>query len=291
MALAYVLGPGLLPAHGQATRTWVSGVGDDANPCSRTAPCKTFPGALGKTAAGGVISVLDPGGFGAVTITKSITIENEGMNGGILAAGTNGVNINGDDIVVVLRGLTIHGAGTGLVGINFLNGAALHVESCTINGFTTAGIDMSGGSELYVKDTLVRNVDPGGTGLGIHAHPAVTGRLSLDGVRVENSGRGIRVQRAFATIRDTRSSGHAGHGIIAAGGGRLNIESSLAAHNGGVGVLAAGTNAVVRLSNTTVTANATGLDVQDGGNILSFGNNRLFGNTINGVDPGPIALE
>src|SRR5574339_613770 len=77
-------------AHAQATRTWVSGVGDDANPCSRTAPCKTFAGAISKTAANGEISVLDPGGFGAVTITKSITIVGRNAEAGILAAGTNG---------------------------------------------------------------------------------------------------------------------------------------------------------------------------------------------------------
>jgi hypothetical protein len=65
-------------AQAQATRTWVSGVGDDANPCSRTAPCKTFAGAISKTAPCGEISVLDPGGFGAVTITKSITINGTG---------------------------------------------------------------------------------------------------------------------------------------------------------------------------------------------------------------------
>src|SRR5712691_3114554 len=72
-------------AQAQATRTWVSGVGDDANPCSRTAPCKTFAGAISKTAACGEISVLDPGGFGAVTITKSITIDGDGTLAGILA--------------------------------------------------------------------------------------------------------------------------------------------------------------------------------------------------------------
>src|SRR5262245_48964588 len=75
MAFAFV---GTSAAYAQATRTWVSGVGDDVNPCSRTAPCKTFAGAISKTAAGGEISVLDPGGFGGVTITKSITINGEG---------------------------------------------------------------------------------------------------------------------------------------------------------------------------------------------------------------------
>src|SRR3954470_976340 len=116
-------------ASAQATRTWVSGVGDDVNPCSRTAPCKTFAGAISKTAAGGEISVLDPGGFGGVTITKSITIDG-GTGAGlasILASGINGVVVNaGANDIVILRNLSINGAGlaagTGVNGIRFLNG-------------------------------------------------------------------------------------------------------------------------------------------------------------------------
>src|ERR1700690_2213283 len=94
------------PAHGQATRTWVSGVGDDANPCSRTAPCKTFAGAISKTAAAGEINVLDPGGFGAVTITKPISIYNDGVGeAGVLVSGTNGINISAAATDIVnLRG-------------------------------------------------------------------------------------------------------------------------------------------------------------------------------------------
>src|SRR5512142_2165430 len=97
----------------QATRTWVSGVGDDANPCSRTAPCKTFAGAISKTAAGGVISVIDPGGYGAVTITKSITIDGGGVLASVLVAGTLGINVNaGYTDVVILKGLQIVGVGS-----------------------------------------------------------------------------------------------------------------------------------------------------------------------------------
>src|SRR6201988_5424620 len=102
----------------QATRTWVSGVGDDVNPCSRTAPCKTFAGAISKTATGGEIDVLDPGGFGAVTITKWISIEADGVIAGILVAGTSGIVINApSNAVVVLRGLTFEGIGSGIDGI------------------------------------------------------------------------------------------------------------------------------------------------------------------------------
>ena len=101
------------PAYGQATRTWVSGVGDDVNPCSRTAPCKTFAGAISKTAAGGEINCLDPGGFGSVTITKSITIDCTGTFGSVLnSGGINGIVVNDSataspgTINVILRGLS-----------------------------------------------------------------------------------------------------------------------------------------------------------------------------------------
>jgi len=150
------------PAAAQATRTWVSGVGDDANPCTRTAPCKTFAGAISKTAAGGEISVLDPGGFGAVTITKSISIVARGAEGSILGSFSNGVIVNaGPNDQVYLEGLSLEGAGTGLNGIRFLAGARLTVNDCVIRGFrsgTGFGIDFQSStadSRLDVVDTLI----------------------------------------------------------------------------------------------------------------------------------------
>src|SRR6202158_95869 len=107
---AALLAVGADSANAQATRTWVSGVGDDANPCSRTAPCKTFAGAISKTAAAGEINVLDPGGFGAVTITKSITIRSDHIEAGVLVSGTNGITVNaGSSDSIVLDGLDIEG--------------------------------------------------------------------------------------------------------------------------------------------------------------------------------------
>src|SRR3954453_7767352 len=82
------------PAYAQATRTWVSGVGDDANPCSRTAPCKTFAGAISKTAINGEINCLDPGGFGALTITKSITVDCHEIIAGVASQGAAAMTIN-----------------------------------------------------------------------------------------------------------------------------------------------------------------------------------------------------
>src|SRR5882762_6627655 len=118
------------PAQAQATRTWVSGVGDDVNPCSRTAPCKTFAGAISKTAAGGEINCLDPGGFGAVTLNKSMTIDCSPFAGGILSAGVNGVNVNTAGTKIVLRGIEFQGAGTGVNGVNVTAGADVMIVNC-----------------------------------------------------------------------------------------------------------------------------------------------------------------
>src|SRR5579885_284314 len=123
-------------AHAQATRTWVSGVGDDANPCSRTAPCKTFAGAISKTAAGGEIDALDPAGFGALTITKSITIDGGGSLASVLVSGTNGIVVTaGPNDVVILRNLAFNGLGTGLAGIKYLAAKGLYIQDCSIFNF------------------------------------------------------------------------------------------------------------------------------------------------------------
>src|SRR6185503_19173804 len=142
-------------AQAQATRTWVSGVGDDANPCSRTAPCKTFAGAISKTANCGEISVLDPGGFGAVTITKSITIDGTGTLAGILASLTTGVIINATSTdVITLRGLSINGACNGIRGVNILQAKAVNIEDCVIFRFANEGILVNESSDMQLN---VRN--------------------------------------------------------------------------------------------------------------------------------------
>jgi hypothetical protein len=164
------------PVHAQASRTWVSGVGDDANPCSRTAPCKTFAGAISKTALNGEINCLDPGGFGAVTITKSITIDCHEVFASILNAGTNGINIPFDSFnpaldarrTVRLRNINFNGVNTGVNGIRITGGAvvtggAVFIEDCLIDGnFSGAARGISdertGGGELFVSNTTVRNM-------------------------------------------------------------------------------------------------------------------------------------
>src|SRR3954465_1119143 len=124
-------------AFGQATRTWVSGVGDDANPCSRPPPCKTFAGAISKTATNGEINCIDPGGFGGVTIIKSITIDCSDVQAGVLVSGTNAIIVNTPNATdtVILRGLDFNGLTTGLVGVSFIRAGHLIIEDCIIYGF------------------------------------------------------------------------------------------------------------------------------------------------------------
>src|SRR6185437_5724808 len=147
-------------ATAQASRTWVSGVGDDANPCSRTAPCKTFAGAISKTAAAGEIDALDPAGYGAVTITKPITIDGGGQVASVLVSGTNGIVVQaGPNDVVILPHLRINGIGTGINGVRWLAGRALTLENCDIFGFPTTGIDLekNDGGKAFIRNTVVQN--------------------------------------------------------------------------------------------------------------------------------------
>jgi len=149
-------------AQAQATRTWVSGVGDDVNPCSRTAPCKTFAGAISKTAVGGEIDTLDSGGFGTLIISKSITIDGTEGLAGVLAGGTTtGFTINitaptDAAKTVRLRGLSINGVGTGTNGINVVAAAFVSIEDCVIDGFTANGINVETG-RVFVRNTTIRN--------------------------------------------------------------------------------------------------------------------------------------
>lgn len=289
------------PALAQASRTWVSGVGDDANPCSRTAPCKTFAGAISKTAAGGEINMLDPGGFGAVTITKSIAIVNDGGFASILAAGTNGVVINaGVNDVVTLRGLAFNGFGTGLNGIRFLAGKALHVENCQLFNFTQFGIDFepsSGNAELYVSDTEVRDINSASSnGVFIQPGVAASARAYFERVRLTRDHVALRAfDRSTVTIRDSVASGNTVSGFTAVAntsGLDMLIENSNASNNpGGSGLRVVGANATMRISNTVVTGNNLGLEIGSGASLISFGNNMIAGNTVNGAPTSTVGQQ
>jgi hypothetical protein len=287
-----------LPAHAQATRTWVSGVGDDVNPCSRTAPCKTFAGAISKTAAGGEISVLDPGGFGSVTITKSISITNDGAGeAGILASGTNGIVINAAATDVVnLRGIVIDGAGTtpGLNGIRFLAGGALNVTNCVIKNFTSSsgtGIIFSPASsaKLTVTDTLITRNGLGSTGAGIQIKPtsAAFASVTLGKVTLDNNSNGLvgdastTTGAVIVTALDSIASSSAATGFALVGGTSANTVLALdrvGSVANTTGVSSTGSGATVLLSNSVVTGNNVAFSATSSGKIISYLNNVLLNN-------------
>jgi Right handed beta helix region len=262
-------------AAAQAARTWVSGVGDDANPCSRTAPCKTFAGAISKTAAGGEIDALDPGGFGAVTITKAITIDGRAALASILVSGTNGVVVSaGPTDVVIIRNVSINGVGTGLSGITFTSGGALHVEDCAIVGFTGDAIHFApaAGGRLFLKGTLAR------VNSGANVLVASSAVASIESSQLNGASVGLDVSgTAKVTVHDSVIAGNTTAGVRAAGTSQVNLDHGLVANNG-VGVQG---DSLVRLSEVMVSDNTTGVT----GNVVSFGNNRLAAG--NGTDGSP----
>lgn len=285
------------PAHAQATRTWVSGVGDDVNPCSRTAPCKTFAGAISKTAAGGEINCLDPAGFGAVTITKAMTIACPYTEGGVLAAG-NGIVVNaGATDVVFLRGLDIFGVNPPIHGVRFLAGAALYIEDSVIRRFNATnsfGISFnpSTAARLFVTNTTIAENGSVGTGGGVELSPAVGGSVQavFSKVRVRNNAKdGIRAaslngQVSFVVENSDLSGNRQGVAVNAgASVDRAMITGSTIAHNSVVGIITNGGNSTVRVDTTTITGNTQGLSVGAGTQLLSYGGNRLDGNPSSGA--------
>ena len=294
----YLLGSA--SSFGQATRTWVSGVGDDANPCSRTAPCKTFPGAISKTAASGEINVLDPGGFGGVTITKAMTIDGSGGSiAGILVSGTNAIIINaGANDVVALRNLKINGVGTGTNAINIIAAKAVYIEDCDIYNFANNGIIIAPTAvnvEVFIKNTKIRTVNPAGAVAGgngaITVRPGAgfTATVSMENTSMEFCNYGVRVEdRGLLTAKGCFSGNHLNHGFLAVGAATvatINLENCVAASNKATaassGVQSFGPFGTVRLSNSTVFGNQTGIICQGGATMISFGNNRVNGNITN----------
>ena len=273
------------PAQAQ-TRTWVSGVGNDANPCSRTAPCKTFAGAISKTAAGGEINCLDPGGFGAVTITKAITIACEGVTAGVLAAGTNGIIVNaGASDQVTLRGLDINGFGTGLNGIRFLAGKALIVDNCQIYEFTTHGIDVAlgaSGSSLTVKDTRINNLG----GVGIRVTTTVGGvSLSADHVNISRVSSGVEAAAGGNASVSNSIMTTASNGVLASANGAVMTVANSVMSSNNVGANATVSGATIALTNSDLFANNTAVGAAPGSSFISGANNKLSGNGSPGAGP------
>ncbi len=261
-----------IPLAAQATRTWVSGVGDDANPGSRTAPCKTIAGAISKTAAGGEIDALDPGGFGAVTITKSLTLDGGGGQvASILVAGTNAIVVAaGPNDVVILRHFRFNGLGAtpgaGLNGVRFLSGKALVIENCDFMGFSQSAVD-------------VALTNPGTVSISNTAIVGVPGTLTSNGLAIESGSSAVKVSLDQVKIVNAGGAG------ILASSATADLQLDGVWLSGNATGLSA-TSGTLRLSGCTITQNGVGVRTT-GASVGSFGNNKIGGN---GSGNGPLSF-
>jgi hypothetical protein len=286
------------PAQAQANRTFVSGHGSDTNPCSLTAPCRSFAQALTQTNAGGEITILDPAGYGSVTIGKSVSIVNDGIGeaGVTVTSHTDAIDISiGASDVVNLRGLTLVGGGVGFDGIAFTNLGTLNIQNCVIRGFTNDGIDLGPGgtAQFNISETIVSNA----VNFGVQLSPTGSGAVTAVFNRVQTIGNGVGfiMDGAFstggainATIANSTATNSVFYGIAAdtEGGGvtRLMVSNSVASNNG-TGVFA-GFGALVYLAKNTIAGNTTAFTVADA-TLSSFGDNYI---KANGDDGGAIPL-
>jgi hypothetical protein len=302
-------------AQAQATRTWISGVGDDVNPCSRTAPCKTFAGAISKTAAGGEIDTLDPGGFGAVVVTKAMTLADEGAGeAGILVAGTNGITVNcatDPNCSVVVRGLIIDGGPIGsnsLNGIRFVAGKSLTIENCAIRNFTGGspngyGVQFNPSAtqthNLTIAHSTISNNGTSGNGAGVLILPSGSATVNASivndvitqnniGVRADGSnltGGGISVNVSNTAVTNNTNAG------VASVSTNTNPVKVIVDHaqvtGNGVGLNANGTaQTILRVGYSTVSLNSGGGYKQQNLAVLSTYGNNIFSD--NGADIGTL---
>jgi hypothetical protein len=282
-------------AQAQASRTWVSGVGDDANPCSRTAPCKTWAGAISKTAACGEIDALDPGGFGAVTITKSITLDGTGTFASILASLVNGIIINAlSTDVVTIRGISINGFCNGINGINILQAKTVNVEDCVIFRFNTGNgitVNETNDLNLHIRNTVVRDNTLDGLNMTSSGGQV---KFSIDNSRFSGNANGIHARAGSqGSVNNSVMSGNTTNGVFAEATGAgttaiARVWNSLIGTNGQNGVRAgnaggAGTS-VVQIAQNQINNNVggSGALVSTGGIVETFSNNSILGNGTNG---------
>jgi hypothetical protein len=305
----------IFSASAQVQRTFVSGLGSDSNPCSRTAPCRNFAQAISQTNPGGEVVVLDSAGYGVFAIAKAVSIiAPPGVYAGVSVFSGDGIDINaGGSVTVILRGLTVNNQGSAGRGILFNAGGTLHIENCVINGFSNAaGLGFLGAGSLEVKDSIMRGND-----IGIVVWPSSgTARAAIDRVRLEGGAFGLVPREgSVVTVRNSVVSHQSINGFHVlsntSGSVRLSLQGCVASNNENIGIFAWSTStgsaevdvescivsgnaygvvgesdstgvATVRLSNTAVTGNDTGLAIfGPPALILSRGNSTVEGNTLN----------
>jgi hypothetical protein len=313
LALTTLFALPITPAQALNQRSWVASFGS-GSACSRASPCANFETALGVTVAGGEVNCVDQGDFangGAqLVINKSITIDCEGVQGnfGFTESGAIAIFVSpGSTDVVVLRGLNINGNGVGSIGIGFLTGAALHVENCAIRNFSSTGegwgitaAQTTQISELFVSGTVLENNGTASSGGGIWIFPESDNdivRVTLNHVEARNNFFGIKADGTGpsggvinVTVRDSVSAGNHSNGIVATGNASgpaiiMMVERSTSSQNAtaGFGVISDGPKSTITLTGSTVMGNINGIGASNGGSLISFQDNKVILNSINGI--------
>jgi len=283
------------PAQAQSARTWVSGTGDNANPCSRTAPCRTFQGAMASTSPGGEINCLDAGDFGSVAIFMSLTISCEAGTAGILTTTSGAIAVDiaaATTDVVTLRGLDLDGQGPGGAGIRIFSARSVHVEKCTIRNFrsnsASAGIVTFANANtvlLFVADTLISDnsngfefSSSGGFKVASLKNVTITGS-SLNGVVLNNS-------NIYVNVTESVISGNGGRAVTTGAGSTANVDRSTIANNA-VALDAFGSGSIIRISGSNIYNNTTGFFIAPGAFIQTDATSNT--GSSNGGATGPTA--
>lgn len=290
------------PASAQATRTWISGVGDDVNPCSRTAPCKTFAGAISKTAACGEIDALDPGGFGAVTITKGITLDGGGgQNASILAVGTNGIVVNNLDATctkVQIRNLSINGVfpssnGSGINGVNVIKGS-VSIEHTTIQNFNTDCVNFqpNAPASLVIVDSNLENCGNAGVEASLPGGGGVA-RVSVFHTSIEKNGIGFSaLTNSDVAVSDSMIATNVGGGVKANGAAaQASLVRVTLTNNQAFGVYATAGGNILLSQDTLTFNNGPAMKFDTGGQVQSFSNNWNAGNASASTPSGTLAPQ
>ena len=301
------------PAAAQATRTWVSNFGDDANQLLRNTPCKTFAGAISKTATGGEINCVDPGNYGSVTITKSLTVDCAGTFGGALTGGSAGITVNGANIVVNIRNLSIDGGtpvAPGTNGIRIAQAGFVSIENVRVfnyRGAAPAGYGVlinpnASAARVHILNSTISSNGTATSGGGIGIVPttlmAAIGsvQLTLENVDLLGNYRGIDVVATGTPAGNTltvsggrifASTDNAINGATNANGLNIMLEGMTISNNLR-GIIVSGSGAGVRIGSSVLASNGTAVAVAGGAVIQSYRNNQIEFNNINGT-PIPMA--
>jgi hypothetical protein len=284
-------------AYAQAARVFVAAQGSDGNPCTFAAPCRTFQHAHDTVAAGGEIDVLDPAGYGAVTITKALSIQGHGFSGISVASGGTGITISaGANDTVSLNGLAIDGGKASFTdGILFGLGRSLVMKNCVVRGMSGVGLIFAANGNhpatLSISDSLFSQ--NGSSNLLVNAprgpdpaNPAGPVTISIDRSLFVSGLVGIAVTNLtnlpfHMSVTDSVLANNDDGIELSTSNATTDVALARVLVSGNqTGIFVNDSHSTLRMGESTVTGNTTGYQ-QITGTILSYGDNYIDGNGAN----------